>query len=66
MNNTYRQILKWGDKKEHEIDHLMIKVIKDEFGLKDSDLKEKHLPGTQTIKIEKPSALKPGQLDLSK
>ena len=66
MNNTYRQILKWGDKKEHEIDHLMIKVIKDEFGLKDSDLKEKHLPGTQTIKIEKPSALKPGQLDFLK
>lgn len=66
MDNTYRQILKWGDKKEHEIDHLMIKVIKDEFGLKDSDIQEKHLSGSQTVTIEKPSALTSRQLDFLK
>jgi alkyldihydroxyacetonephosphate synthase len=63
MDYTYRQILKWGDKREDEADHLMIKVIKDKFDLKDSDFQSKHLPGTQQVKLQKPSALSSGQLD---
>lgn len=66
MDNTYRQILKWGDKKEYRIDNLMINVLKDEFGLKDSDLEEKHLQGNQTVKIQKPSGLNEYQLDFLK
>lgn len=64
MDFTYREILKWGDKREHQIDPLMLKVIKDKFGFKDSDLTTKHLPGSQVVKLEKASSLKPPQLDL--
>jgi alkyldihydroxyacetonephosphate synthase len=63
MEYTYRQILKWGDKRENEADHLMIKVIKDKFGLSDLDFQDKHLPGTQQVKLEKPSVLNSEQLD---
>jgi alkyldihydroxyacetonephosphate synthase len=63
MDFTYRQILKWGDKREQKVDPLMIKVIRDKFDLKDSDFEMKHLSGQQPVKLEKPSAIKPGQLD---
>jgi alkyldihydroxyacetonephosphate synthase len=63
MDFTYRQILKWGDKREHQVDPLMIKVIKEKFGLKDSDFKMKYLAGSQTVKLEKASSLKLQQLD---
>ena len=63
MDFTYRQILKWGDKREHQIDPLMIKVIRDKFGLKDSDFEMKYLAGSQTVKLEKASSLKLQQLD---
>ena len=63
MDFTYRQILKWGDKREHHVDPLMIKVIKDKFGLKDSDFEMKYLAGSQTVKLEKASSLKLQQLD---
>lgn len=63
MDYTYRQILKWGDKREDEADPLMIKVIRDKFDLKDSDLENKYLPGAQQVKLEKPSALNARQLD---
>ena len=66
MNSTYRQILKWGDKREEPIDPLMIKVIREKFDLKDSDFEMKYLSGAQTVKLEKPSAIKPGQLDFLK
>lgn len=66
MNNTYRQILKWGDKSEHSIDNLMLRIINDEFGLKESDIKEKYLPGSQIVKLGKSSNLKSGQLDFLK
>jgi alkyldihydroxyacetonephosphate synthase len=63
MDYTYRQILKWGDKREEEVDPLMIRIIRDKFGLKDSDFKMKYLSGAEPVKLEKPSALKPHQLE---
>jgi alkyldihydroxyacetonephosphate synthase len=66
MDYTYRQILKWGDKREEKVDPLMIKVIREKFDLKDSDLENKYLSGSQPVILEKPSSLKPQQLDFFK
>jgi alkyldihydroxyacetonephosphate synthase len=62
MDYTYRQILKWGDKREEKVDPLMIKVIREKFDLKDSDFEKNYLSGSQPVKLEKPSSLKSGQL----
>lgn len=61
--NSYRHILKWGDKHEEGISHHMAEVIKEKFDLSDADFKGKHLPGTEPVKLEKPSMLKPVQVD---
>jgi alkyldihydroxyacetonephosphate synthase len=66
MDYTYRQILKWGDKREEKVDPLMIKVIREKFDLKDSDLEKKYLSGSQPVILEKSSSLKPQQLDFFK
>lgn len=63
MDLTYRQILKWGDKREEEVDPLMLKLIKEKFDLKDPDVRLKYLSGLQEVKLEKPSGLNPLQLD---
>jgi len=63
MDFTYREILKWGDKREHQIDLLMLKVIREKFGLGDIEFEAKHLPGSQLVKLEKPSSLKPQQVE---
>jgi alkyldihydroxyacetonephosphate synthase len=62
MDFTYRQILKWGDKREEDIEPLMIQVIKDKFGLKDSDFSTDYLSGSQQVHLEKSSVLKLEQL----
>ncbi|MBU8893294.1 MAG: FAD-binding oxidoreductase [Bacteroidales bacterium] len=49
---TYRDILKWGDKRETAIDEGTINVIKDKFGYTESELKQKHLYGNQEVKLE--------------
>lgn len=64
--NTYRHILKWGDKREEEVGHHMVALIKEKFGLTDDDLREKHLPGLETVSLDKPPALKPHQLEFLK
>ena len=61
--NSYRHILKWGDKHEEGVSHHMAEVIKEKFDLSDTDFKGKHLPGTEPVKLEKPSMLKPVQVD---
>jgi alkyldihydroxyacetonephosphate synthase len=66
MDYTYRQILKWGDKREEKVDPLMLKVMREKFGLKDSDFETKYLSGSQPVKLEKLSSLKPQQLDFLK
>ena len=45
MDLTYRGILKWGDKREAEVEPLMKKLIKEKFGLTDSDLGGSISPG---------------------
>jgi alkyldihydroxyacetonephosphate synthase len=66
MEYTYRQILKWGDKREEEVNPLMIKLIREKFDLKDSDFETKYLSGSQPVRLEKPSSLKQQQLDFLK
>jgi len=66
MDYTYRQILKWGDKREEKVDPLMIKVIREKFDLNDPDLETKYLSGSQLVKLGKLSSLKPQQLDFLK
>jgi len=62
-DNTYRHILKWGDKREEKVGHHMVTLIKEKFGLTDADFREKYLPGTDEVRLEKPSLLKPAQAD---
>ncbi len=57
MNTTYRDILKWGDKRETQIDQGTINVIKEKFGYSESDLKQKHLEGNQEVKLDVKSDL---------
>jgi len=61
--NTYRRILKWGDKREEGIDHHMARLIREKFGLTDADLSERYLTGEETVTLDRPSMLKPAQLD---
>ncbi len=63
MDFSYREILKWGDKREHQIDPLMLKVISEKFGLGDKEFETKHLPGSEQVKLEKPSSLNPQQVE---
>ena len=63
LGNTYRHILKWGDKREEGISHHMAAVIKEKFGLSDTDFKAKHLPGTEPVKLVKAPMLGPAQLE---
>ena len=64
--NTYRHILKWGDKREEVVDHHMARLIREKFGLTDADFSEKYLPGEETVTLDKPSMLKPAQLEFLK
>lgn len=60
---SYRHILKWGDKREEVVGHHMVTLIKEKFGLTDADFREKYLPGTEEVKLEKASLLKPAQAE---
>ncbi len=66
QGNSYRHILKWGDKHEEILSRHMAEVVKEKFGLKDEDFSRKHLPGTDPVKLGKPCMLKPGQVDFFK
>jgi len=49
--NTYRDIFKWGDKREAQIDEGTLKVIQKEFGFTDEKFKDKYLVGDQEVKL---------------
>ncbi|MCD4792430.1 MAG: FAD-binding oxidoreductase [Bacteroidales bacterium] len=67
MNKTYRDILKWGDKREQKIDDATLKVIKEKFSISDQDLVNKHLFGDNEVKLEKKTSLSEEQInDLKK
>ncbi|MCU0377864.1 MAG: FAD-binding oxidoreductase [Bacteroidales bacterium] len=63
MDLTYRNIFKWGDKREENIAPRMVKLIKEKFDYKDDDFKDKHLPGLEQVRIDRRPGLKPLQLD---
>ncbi len=64
---TYRDILKWGDKREQKIDDATLKVIKEKFSISDQDLASKHLFGDTEVKLEKTTSLSEEQInDLKK
>lgn len=50
---TYRDILKWGDKREEKLDSGMIKVLKQKMNISDTDFAGKYLPGNDEIQIER-------------
>ena len=52
MSKTYRDIFKWGDKRETQIDQGTLNVIKDKFEYSDSDINQKYLFGDQEVKLE--------------
>ena len=62
-DKTYRNILKWGDKREERVDRHMAGLIKEKFGLTDADFREKYLPGEEEVTLGKPSLLKPSQFE---
>lgn len=51
--NTYRDIFKWGDKRETPIDSGTQKIITETFGYTSSDLQQKHLFGNSIVTIDK-------------
>ena len=59
MNGTYRDIFKWGDKRETVVDKGTLNLIKEKIGYTDEELKQKHLYGNEQVKLEKPSGLSP-------
>jgi alkyldihydroxyacetonephosphate synthase len=65
-DHSYRHILKWGDKHEETIDHLMLELVRRKFDLDEEDINTKYLPGTEMVRLDKPSMLKPGQLEFLK
>lgn len=63
QEKSYRHLLKWGDKREETVSHHMIELIREKFGLTDEDFTRKYLPGTDQVKLGKPSVLKPAQIE---
>jgi len=63
MKETYREIFKWGDKRETEIDHGTLNVIKDKFGYTNSDFNQKHLEGNEKVKLDVKCSFDKGILD---
>lgn len=57
MNATFRDILKWGDKRETKIDPGTLRVIQDAFNFTSNELSQKYLFGDMETKIEKPVGL---------
>ncbi len=63
QENSYRHLLKWGDRREETVSHHMAELVREKFGLTDDDFARKHLPGTDTVKLDKPPVLKPVQVE---
>ncbi len=66
QENSYRHLLKWGDRREETVSHHMAELIREKFGLNDEDFTRKHLPGTDPVKLDKPPVLKPAQVEFLK
>lgn len=53
MNTTYREILKWGDKREQVVDEPTLELIKEKFNLTNKDLEQKYELGNTEVTLEK-------------
>ena len=51
--NTYRDIFKWGDKRETIVDKGTLNVIKEKFGYSEDELNQKYLFGDKEVEINK-------------
>ncbi|MCK5171208.1 MAG: FAD-binding oxidoreductase, partial [Bacteroidales bacterium] len=49
---TYRDIFKWGDKRETTINQGTINIIKEKLGYTDFELEQKHLFGDKEVKLK--------------
>jgi len=57
MKKTYREILKWGDKHEEQIDEGTLRVLKKKFEMSDADINNKMLTGDTEVKLDKKVSL---------
>jgi alkyldihydroxyacetonephosphate synthase len=57
MGTTYRDIFKWGDKRETKVDIGTLNVIRQKFGFSDIDFSTSHLIGNKAVKLSKPCSL---------
>lgn len=57
MIHTYRDILKWGDKREITIDEGTLRIIAQEFGFSEEELSKKVLYGDAPVQLNRPSSL---------
>jgi alkyldihydroxyacetonephosphate synthase len=64
MSTTYRDIFKWGDKRETKVDIGTLNVIKQMFNFSDDDLSKSHLFGNTTVKLNNPCALSEEHLSI--
>lgn len=57
MNTTYRDILKWGDKREQKVDDATLNLIKEKFDLTDKDISNTYKTGDIEVKATKDCTL---------
>lgn len=57
MSTTYRDIFKWGDKRETTVDQGTLNLIKEKFGFSDQDILQKVLYGDKEVIVSKPCSL---------
>lgn len=63
MNTTYREILKWGDKREQVVDEPTLELIKEKFNLTNKDLEQKYELGNTEVTLEKDCLLESSTLN---
>ncbi len=63
MKHTYREIFKWGDRRETELEKGILNLIKDKFDYSDAELSQKHLYGDKPVSLDKQGLLNTGALE---
>jgi alkyldihydroxyacetonephosphate synthase len=62
MNSTYRDIFKWGDKRETQLDEGTLKLVKEMFEISEKTFEEKSLFGEVKVHLENPVKIDPSIL----
>lgn len=63
MYGTYRDILKWGDKREEKIDARMLDLVRERLHIIIPEGAEKYLPGNDDVRLEKRPSLSKRHLE---